>query len=100
MGVPPKERVALPAGTTVRIPHTNLHDQRSGDRSVTSEKCILRGGGRSMIVPVRTTSPKSNRVGERQRQTNDLTCEPLVFRQIPLGHGLRDARENKVRYRL
>jgi hypothetical protein len=53
-----------------------------------------------MIVPVRTTSPKSNRVGERQRQTNDLTCEPLVFRQIPLGHGLRDARENKVRYRL
>jgi hypothetical protein len=41
MGVPPKELVLLFSEDVVRIPHTNLYDQRSRDRSVTSKQSFF-----------------------------------------------------------
>jgi Signal transduction histidine kinase len=48
----------------VRIPHTNLTASEPAGRSVTPKESIVRGGGRSVIVPVRTTSRRATRQEE------------------------------------
>src|SRR5689334_5290406 len=60
-GVPPKSAgVALfSRRSLVRIPHTNLHGQRTTGSQRHPEAIKVRGGGRSVIVPVRTRQERA-----------------------------------------